>query len=173
MALPYFIEYLLTLQAPGGGRLAQIGVTQTVIRAFPPNTTLTYESRPMAGSYATIWFRSHFSPIMVPDAFSGWGQQYGASLMSGTITKLTIDEEASYFIVVTESDAYRGQLTNNSGLIQYFEGTTAFLTISSEENLRLVIEHLQKLNMGKMETLAAEANRLLGAIAKVYPPRRS
>ena len=165
MGLPYFIEYLLTLERPGGGRLTHVGLTQTIIPIFPPATTLNYQSRPRQGMYATIWFKSLFSPVMVPNAFTLWGQQYGAMWMSGTVTQLIIEQGAEYLIMVTEGEPYLGSITNVSGLNQYWEGTTVFLNIASEEDLKLVRAELRKLT-------SAQANELLDLIEKKLPPKR-
>jgi hypothetical protein len=171
MALPYFIEYLLTLQAPGGGRLTEYNVSQWMGTAFPPNTTLSYEGYPDP-CYALIWFNVDFSPIMVPNAFDIFGEQYGARMIGGTVTALVLDHQFDWYIVITAASPYRGRIINNTPLLQWFETLNSFLIITSEENLKLLIEHLHKLTTGKMEGLAAQANGLLTAIAKAYQPRR-
>lgn len=166
MGLPYFIEYLLTLERPGGGRLVHIGLTQTIVPAFPPGYTLTYHSAPQNNRYACLWFRSHLSPNIVPGAFTGWGQQYGASLMNGTLSELVVGQQSDYYIIVTDAEPYIGQLTNVSGLNQYFEGVTAYLDIETKEDMKLVRMHLERLTSSPIEPLVSEAVKVLGEIQR-------
>lgn len=170
MGLSYFIEYLLTLQRPGGGNLLYEGWIQTIVAAFPPAISLSRRSTPRQGSYATIWFRSYFSPTMVPNAFTGWIQQYGATLASGVASQLVIDQGIDYFVVVTEAQPFLEQYTNISGLTQYFEGVSLFLSVSSKEDYDLLVKELDKLRMGNLEALAVQANALLGKMAQALIP---
>lgn len=167
MALPYFIEYLLTLQRPGGGRLVHVGLTQTILPSFPPNTTLDYQSRPRAANYGTLWFRSHFSQAMVPNAFTAWGQQYGAMWMTGTLTQLILSEPADYYILVTRAEPFLGSITNITNLNQYYEGITAFVNIRTEEDFRLLRIELEKLKTSYLSGFAEEALKVLKAMAGV------
>lgn len=160
------IEYLLTLQRPGGGRLVIAEGVQIVIPIFPPNTGLTLSAFPIASDYALIIFGVGYGPNMVPNSFQGYAQTWGSRKIQGTWTAEVITTELQGFEWITKGEPSLIHLENVSGLNQVFETDYVGLRIQSEEDYHLVIEALQHTaTSAKSEQLASEANQLLRAIA--------
>ena len=166
MALSYFIEELLSLQRPGGGRLLHVGISQFIIPLFPPNTTITFSTGPLGTDYAYIGYGASFGPAMVPSAFYGWGQQYGSRQYEGILTGWFTGRELDALIFVTSAEPAVGQVQNRTPLFQYYEYIAFVITIASEADYYLVLEALARLGTSaKSEQLAQEANQLLQTMA--------
>lgn len=173
--LSYVIEYLLSLERPGGGRLVFGGGSQLIVPAFPPNTTITLTVAPYGNDYAYIPYYSAFAPAMVPGAFWGWGQQYGNKQYTGTLGSwfLTNPSPLDAFVFVTEAEPAIAQLTNQSPLNQYYEGISFFIAIASEEDYHAVLEALARLaTSARLEQLANEAVELLKVMTGGAPAPR-
>jgi len=162
MALSYIIEYLLSYQRPGGGPLVRGSVSQLLIPIFPANTSITLTSGPLGTDYGYIPFRLGLGPAMVPNAFSGWAQQWGGRVQEGVLTAYLMTRDIDAYGLVTESEPSIAQITNESPLNQYYEGYTFVLAIRSEEDFGLVLDALRHISTSaKAEQLAQEANALL------------
>lgn len=161
MGLSRLIEYLLSLPDPSGrGQLLYAGASQTIIPNFPPGLTITLESRP--AGYMYIPFKVALGPAMVPNAFSAWAQQYGAKSQEGTLGGWLINNALEAYVPVTQAEPSLAQITNQSPLVQYYEGIVFFLEIPEEDNYKEVLDVLRRLGTSaKLEEMAEEAQRLL------------
>lgn len=171
--LPSIVEYLLSLPRPGGGWLVHRGGLQVIIPAFPPNTTITYIVTPLADAYAQLGWATRFGTTMVPNAFTGFVQQWGSRLYTGTLSQRIISDVVDYFIVVTLAEPTYLYISNASPLNQYCEVIGDFLVISSEEDYALILDALSRVyTSAKSEQLAQEANKLLTRLAVQIPAPR-
>lgn len=162
MALPHIIEYLLALQRPDGGPLLFAGVNQILIPAFPPNTTLTWQRGPFGADYAIIMYETWLSPSMVPGAFSGWGQQWGATQFSAVLTSEWLSYIMSGYVTATQAEPSIFSLTNETALVQYYSQSAAFLNIATPEDYNLLLEAIARVGTSaRSEQLAQEAVQLL------------
>jgi len=148
MGLPYVIEYLLSLERPGGsGRLVAQGASQTIIPQFPPNTSVTLTAYPYLNDWGYIPFYSALSPGMVPGAFSGWGQYWGARQYTGILGSwFVMPGSLDSFLLVTQDQPALAQITNLTAVNQYYEGISMFLVISDEEDWQLIRRALKRIN---------------------------
>ena len=72
MAVPRIIEFIESLQRPGGnGFISEHGGIQVIVPFFPPNTTAAYTVTPLENTYALITYRDSFGHAMVPNTCSG------------------------------------------------------------------------------------------------------
>lgn len=167
----YAIEYLLTLQRPGGGRLVIPEASQILIPIFPPNTSLTLSVHPYGSDYSLIKFGLGFGPNMVPNTFQGYVQTWGSREIQGTLTAEVLNTELQGFVLITQSEPSVLSVTNISGLNQVFEIDSVNLRISTEDDYKLVLEALARLGTSaKLEQLAQEAVLLLGKLVGEAPP---
>lgn len=146
MILPRIIEYILSLERPGGkGRLAYQGASQLVIPIFPPNTTINLSSGPYRGDFANIIFLWALGGSLVPNTFYAWAQQWGSRMYDGIVTTCLIDNDFGFYAVVTEAEPTTLQITNRSALCQQFESYMYFLCVSTKQDLDLIMEALASL----------------------------
>jgi hypothetical protein len=170
MSLSYAIEYLLTLERPGGGRLVHGGGNQLIIPIFPPATTITITSAPFGNDFAYISFLAAFGPALVPGAFYAWGQQWGSRTYDGNLASWLINNELDCFAVITQSEPSTAQIANQSPLNQYYEGIGFFIAIPSEEDYHLVLEALKRLGTSaQLEELGRQANAMLSKLTGGLP----
>ncbi len=163
MGLPYAIEYLLTLERPGGGRLVNFGVSQLVIPVFPPSTSIQLTTSPWGDDYAYISYYSGFGPAMVPDNFTITLTQYGNLTYSAVISSLATGLILEGYLPITQSEPSISSITNITTLNQYYEGIVFFVRIATAADWELVREALA--TAVKSKQLAGEANRLLRVMA--------
>lgn len=168
---PRLVEFIKSLQRPGGGRLGEEGAQQVRITAFPPNTTMQTTLRAAPIWYAAIGYRFMFGADIVPNAFTGNIYNAGRIPLSGTMSQRIIEEGLWGFQLVTANTPIMIELTNVSGLVQLFEFTVRFIIIPSAEDLGLIREALNDLAVEGGKQYRAEALRLLRLIARGSPPR--
>ena len=162
MGLPYVIEYLLTLERVGGGRLVYQGVSQTVIPAVPPYTQFVLQAFPFETDYLDIIFESHIDTAVIPGVFYGWGQHFGSRTYEGVFTQGLINNPLNSLVVISQSQPALALVENLTALNQYYAGRVFFLTVSSAEDYEEILEALARIGTSaRSEQLAAEANRLL------------
>ncbi|MDO9579925.1 MAG: hypothetical protein Q7J06_05085 [Bacteroidales bacterium] len=162
MSLPYVIEYLLTLERPGGGRLVNAGAGELIIPAFPPNTTITFKTVPIEGDYMYISHRCGFGRAMIPEAFFVRVSQWGNMTYEGIVGSWLLNNCLDLFVSTTRSEPAQTQIQNLTGLNQYYEGLTFFLRIQTEDDYNLVMKALARMGTSaRSEQLAEEANALL------------
>jgi len=170
MGLPYVIEYLLTLERVGGGRLVYMGLSQTVIPAVPPHAQFVLQVFPFETDYLDIIFESHIDTAVIPGVFYGWGQHFGSRTYEGVLTQGFINNPINSLVVVSQSQPALALIENLTALNQYYSGRVYFLTVSSAEDYVEILEALARIGTSaKSERLAAEANQLLGKLAGVPP----
>lgn len=173
MGLPYVIEYLLSLERVGGGRLVYMGISQTVIPAVPPYDQFVLQVFPFETDYLDIIFASYIDTAVIPEAFYGWGQHFGSRTFEGVFTQGFIDNLIPSLVVVSQSQPALALIENLTALNQYYSGRVFFLTVSSAEDYEEILEALARIGTSaKSEQLAAEANQLLRQLVVVPPPPR-
>lgn len=144
-SLPYSIAYLTTLKRPGGGELVHLG--ETIVRAniWPPNTSVTYNVFPLPGTYASIYFKMGFSPMMVPDAFYVTAQQFGARFYAANVSSLLLSYGIDYYAVILDKAPSITTVTNLTALNQFFEEGNELVVIQTREDYDIAMEALTRM----------------------------
>lgn len=167
MALPYAVEYLLTLRGPTGGRLVYNRMNQTIIPAMAGNTQLVYNVIPLASDYMTFLYRMAFGAAMVPNAFLARIQQWGTMLFSGVVTAGIINFELDHFIPVTQSEPTIVDITNAMPIGQYYELNVSYIAVPSEDTYNMILAALDRMGTSaKSEAEMSETNKLLREMLK-------
>lgn len=170
MFLPFAIEYLLTLERPGGGRLLQQAMQQQVIPNFPPNYTVTLSLPPGANTRANIVYFQGFDRNIVPNAFRWSLLQYGTRMSQGILTRGFIETGAACFGIITRTAPAIVTIANLTNLFQWYEGTVAFLSIDTIQDFAMVQDALRRIGTStKLEELATDCKKALNVLAKVMP----
>jgi len=168
--LPYAIEYLLTLERPGGGRLVQQGGSQTIVPVVPPNTQIVLNVFPLAGDYIDILYHNIFDPAMVPMVYFAVEQHWGQRTHDGTLTSSAMAYPIDSYIIISESEPAFVRIFNMSPVNQFYSGAIFFIAVKSEGDYNLVKEALRFAGTSQEEVqLARESNRLLRKIAGEPP----
>ena len=163
MALPYVIEYLLSLRRPAGGSLVYQGGSQTVIPIVPPNSQFLLEVFPFAGDYFDIIFSSYVDPAVVPGVFFSWGQYFGSKVIEGTLTTGFMTYQLDSFIYISEAEPAITLLRNTTGLNQFYAGVAHYIAIANERDYDAVLDALKEVGTN-------ETNRLLGMLTGAPRP---
>ncbi len=139
MTLTPLIEYLLGITRKGGGKLCRLGIVQITVPIFPANTTITYTTEPYFSAYANIWFWWRLSPAMVPGAFNVNIRHSGMPRALGLLgaTALTLPGY-QIWLDVRRGDPIVNEVTNISGVGQWFESQDFFLIVDTEDDLKKV-----------------------------------
>lgn len=157
--LPRLIEYILSLEEPGGRPLAQHASAQIVIPFFPPGTILSFDLYPFTSDYANIEFDWRISREVVDGAFD-----FEVSHSGVKIFKMTMDEVAKRenltFIPFTWSKPGFTRLENITTINQYWANTDSFLIVLSRDDWDLIRAALDKLTRPR-HSLSNQAERLL------------
>jgi hypothetical protein len=170
---PRIIEYLLTVEKPGGGGyLVNEGMNQVEIPICPPNTEISYNVWPYEGDFADIFFYAVLDPAVLPRVFFLEGQYFGSKTYAGIMTQAHSLHPMGIFTMITQSEPAYARLRNQSPLNQYFCFNTFFLCIPSESDFSLVKEKVREMaSSGDSLELQEEANRLLKVLAgEPQPP---
>ena len=163
MALPYVIEYLLSLRTPSGkGSLVHQGGSQTEIPIVPPNTQFVLEVFPFGSDYFDIVYASWIDPSVVPGAFYGWGSYFGSRTAEGNLITGMTTYPLDSFVFISESEPAQALIRNNTALNQYYAGVAYYISIASEGDYDLVIKALEGVG-------ASETNRLLERLVTGVP----
>lgn len=173
MGLPRVIEYLLTIEKPGGGGyLVSMGGNQIEIPVFPPNSEISLNFWPYAGDFANIVFHLSLDPALIPRAFYIESQYYGSKVYTGVASQSYTLNPTEVFLVTTQSQPAYSRIRNQSPLNQYYLGTGFFLCVESESDFYMVKEKVKEVAAsGESLELQGEANRLLKALAgEPHPP---
>ncbi|MDO8635685.1 MAG: hypothetical protein Q7R34_05490 [Dehalococcoidia bacterium] len=163
--LPAIVEYLLTLERPGGGRLVLQGNQQTTVLAFPALTTVTLAAVPTT-EYMFISYKVGFDPGMVPGAFFAIGQAYGARPYDSPIYQYLTGTDVDVWIPITKNRPTYARITNLTNMPQFYSGRNWYIIINTEDDYKLVQDALRRLYTStKSEALMAELTRILGLMA--------
>lgn len=157
MSLPYVIEYLLTIRRESGGNLVHQGASQTEVLQVPPYETFTIQQAPFGSDYIDIVYEAWFDPSMVPGAFSGYLQYFGARQIEGIFSTAFMTHPFSGLVFISNAEPAFILVRNRTNLNQFYSGTIFFLAITSEEDFNIVLDHLK--GVGTNET-----NRLIGML---------
>lgn len=164
------IEYLLALEKPGGGKLVRYGVMLVTVPVFPPGMSLTFTITPYFNSYASIEYWHRFSPAIVPGTLLWDSRHSGMEICAGVCGAVATADGHNLWVEITESDPIITDVTNISGVNQFFETLDFFLLVDTEDDLKIVKEVIRKWgSIGKIEDQLDETNRLLRALIEATP----
>ena len=158
------VEYLLSLNRPGGGRLCYQHRMQFLIDPYPPLTQLLWSLAPPLNSYAAIKYSGTVSENTIPGAFFMEAVHAGNLYISGFIEADWMREYLAYFLMFTRSEPIYFRLVNTSTLNQQFIGTQWSLLITTEQDLQAINRHLAEYSANVTGKLAQETNQLLRQI---------
>ena len=168
--LPYAIEYLLTLERAGGGRLVQQGASQVIIPILPPYSQVVLTSAPWGQDFVDIGFLSVFDTGMVPMSYYAVEQHWGNRTMDGRLPGTILNNPFDTFIIISDAEPIYLRIVNMSPLNQFYAGVVFFVGVRSAGDYELVKEALRRAGTSKeQEQLAIESNRLLRRIAGEPP----
>lgn len=169
MALSFVMEYLLSQERPGGGRLVMPGASQTIVPLFPPNTYISLIFPPPEPIYAQIWTWIRIGASVNPGAFEGYFQQAGGNMINAIFNDsngIFLD----FYMPVTQASPVLARIENVTNLTQYWESYGAYVEVQTREDYGLVLEHLRRIGTSaKLQADQAEATRLLGKLELVKP----
>lgn len=166
------IEYLLSLNRPGGGNLCFPHRMQFIIPQFPPLTTLSFNLYPPLGVYAAIKYASSISPQGVPGAIYMEITQAGSMYAQGFGEADWTRESLPYFVVFTQGKPIYIQLSNVTALHQRLAATQFNLLIPSKDDLDNVYRHLDAYGGGITGRAGEAANVLLSQIVSLLKGAR-
>jgi len=169
MALPRIIEYLLSLQRPGGsGALVYQGAFQTIVPVMPPHTQIVLESYPLWNDYIDIMYNAGFDPMIVPNAFYAWGSYFGNRTYEGIVLPWWLNNTIESFIIVTPSEPAVAYILNRSPLTQMYAAIANFIAIATVDDFNIVLGEIKNMaTSSKSDELAQDANNLLKQLVKV------
>ena len=153
MALPYIIEYLLSLRRPSGGNLVHMGASQTLIPQVPPYAEFVLREFPAEGDYLDIVYKSWVDPSVVPGAFYGWLQYFGNRIIEGTFTPGFMAWQWDGLVFISQAEPATISIRNNTALYQYYAGISIFVAITSVEDFNTVLEYLKGAGMHEANLL--------------------
>ncbi len=162
MSLPYVIESLLTIRRASGGSLVHQGGSQTEILQVPPYGRFTIQQAPFGSDYLDIVYDAWFDPSMVPGAFSGYLQYFGARQIEGIFSSAFMAHPFSGLVFISDAEPAFIYVRNLTNQFQFYSGNIFFLAIASEEDYSLVLDYLK--GVGTRET-----NYLLRLLNGVLP----
>ncbi len=163
--LPAIVEYLLSLERPGGGRLVLQGNQQITVLAFPALATVTLAAIP-TNEYMFISYKVGFDPGMVPGAFFAIGQAYGARPYDSPVYQYLTGTDVDTWLPITKNRPSYARITNLTNMPQFYSGRNWFLIIATEVDYALVQDALRRLYTStKSEALITELTRILGLMA--------
>lgn len=145
MALPRLIEFIESLQKPGGGFIAEEVTGMVQFTDFLPGVTADITITPPAGQYAYFGYRLFFSQQIVPNAFRTTFQWYGHTAQTGNITDIHLREGIEAFIVITRAAPLYISATNISGLVQHATILYFAAMVRTQEEYLLVLQALDEL----------------------------
>lgn len=165
MFLPFAIEFLLTLERHGGGRLLQQAMQQQAIPNFPPNYTVSLSIPPGTNTYCNIVYFEGFDRNIVPNAFRWSLMQYGTRMSQGILTRGFIETGAACFGIITRAEPAVITITNLTNLFQWYESTVAFLSVDTIQDFAIVKDALLRIGTStRLEALADQSRQALQII---------
>ena len=140
MSLPKVIEYLLAqnMDAP----LVQEGNNQ-IVAIIPPGQSISLINTPLGNNFAMIVYQTTFDPRMMPDAFSVDLIFSGNKIFSGTVNQWMTQNQIDSLVVMTGSRPATLNIHNITNLNQMYNGAVCFITISTPQQWRQVIDALK------------------------------
>lgn len=155
MALPYWIETILSLSAPAGGRnpgrlASQVGVEYN-IPIVPPGVYTSFIIGPQAVAaarglpiYMIIQYQILFGN-MVPGAFELTITAGGINAYDGTLSgNQLINGVDTIFFHEPDVDVVY-YITNLTAMNQYYQSTSSYLIVQNEKNYNELKSQLEKM----------------------------
>jgi len=158
MAMQALVEYIKSLQRPGGGHLVHQGSDQGIVAAYPPGLRFIVDFTPPDPIYAYIVYYLGLAGL-VPGVFRKTVYQAGAPVFSAIIGQNQIRDGIDFFIITTHNQPFRIELENISTLNQYYEHFILLLVVATSQDLDKVREAM---NMYGGITNAALLGQLVG-----------
>lgn len=148
MGLPTIIEHILSLRRQGGGRLAYNRTSQQIVATFPPATALVpnlvYQIAIPANDYVNILYKFQFGQAMNAGAFIINIHEQANSIFVGTITMTIRDEPLDCYVPIFKNSPAQIEVTNLSGINQYYELNSSYIGIATEEDWNFVLQDLKE-----------------------------
>lgn len=165
MALSPIIEYLLAQEKSPGQPLVFNSGNQTIVPAFPPNTTTNFYLEPSEGEFAYIAYKGIWDTANVPVAFGVYIQHYGVRTFDGFLTQVLGVLGQEGWAIVTAAQKLLMRVTNRSNLNQLLIAGYLWLTVKTAEDYVLVRKAIEQYGESvRSQELHQEANRLLGQV---------
>ena len=142
MALSSLIEFLATLERPGGGVIAEPNLDQTIAPAVMPGQILGLDYPPPQGTFAYVVYRMSWHGL-VPNVFTLNLLKGGSPIFDVVMTQNITLDALDCFFIASASSPLRLEVENISGIQQYYEHLFLLLTIPTNEDLQKVKEAIQ------------------------------
>lgn len=151
MSLPRVIEYLLAqnMDAP----IVQEGFNQTVA-IIPPGFSISLTNTPLGNNFALIVYQAILDPRMIPDVFSIDLIFSGNKILSGTINAWVTNNQIDGLVIMSNSRPGTLNIHNISNLNQMYNGAIWYITISTQQQWKEVLEALERLGSTDADKLA-------------------
>ena len=140
MQLSPLVEYLLAYRDTGGIPIAKMTTRITTVPAFPPLTSVVFQTLPLINTYALIEFHWRMSPSVTPDAFTIDINVDGFQLFGSVLGALAMSDGWGMWIEITSQHPTTVILTNNTPLWQYLEIVDFWIVIPTQENYNKMLE---------------------------------
>lgn len=161
--LPSAVEYLLTLKDQSGNSVCSPRQFQVIVPNFPPRGNVIYTVAPPTPVRAYILYEFCFGEAMVPHAFNVRITHGPAQVLNAIISGMYTTSRSGIFTVLgKQQSALNVTVSNLTQLVQYYELTTQFLTVITEDNYKTVLDALRRMyTSASSENLAAQGLSLL------------
>ena len=134
----FAIDYLLSRRVPG----VNSKIYQAIIPNFSPLASVQYTVAPSGLIYGYILYEWVFGQAMVPHSFDVKINQGGNKLFDAIISGRFITDSTHTFVFVTQAQPVDITVTNLRTLVNYYELTTFYLTIPSEDSFNIITDAL-------------------------------
>ena len=137
------IEYIASLQRPGGGLIVSQAHRQDLIVGFPPSTTSFFYTAPAEGLFAMIVYNYQFGE-MTPNAFSYSFNYTGVWVSNGILTRDMLERNIDFFMVITRVNPILLYITNRDVIPHQWEANMYYLTVSTWEDMIQIADALRE-----------------------------
>ncbi len=161
--LPAAIEYLLTLKDQSGNPVCFMHQFQVIVPNFPPRGNIIYSVAPPTPVRAYILYEYCFGEAMVPHAFNVRITHGPTEVLNAIISGLYTSSRSGIFSVLgKQQPALNVTVSNLTQLAQYYELSTQFLIVTTDDEYKTVIDALRRMHTSKSsETLASQTLDLM------------
>lgn len=135
---PSDIIKILAYRTKGGNRIAKLAATRYDTPIFPAGLTVSYELRPIAGTYASILFSHRMAPETPPGVFLYETSHAGYSVQMGLLYRGDTDIQHEAWIEITNDYPVVAKLTNTSALAHTFIASEAYMMVSTVEDMQVI-----------------------------------
>lgn len=165
--LPATIDYILSLRDGSGGSVASLDQHQVIVPNFPPLTTVNYSVSPFTPIQAYILYEFVFGEAMVPHSFDVKIRHGSGYILNVIVSGRFTSQPVNVFAVIGEQNpALNVAVTNLRLLANYYELTTSYVSIASQENYKIVLDALRRLHTSsRLENLVEDSKKILAQMS--------